>query len=214
MTREQALMNMFKDMHNALGDSHWWPGDTPFEIMIGTVLVQNTNWKNVEKAIANLKAAQIHTPQDMRNISADDLAELIRPAGFFRVKTDRLQHVLRYLKSYNDDFDFLKTGSLHSRREELLAVKGIGPETADSILLYALDFPVFVVDAYTKRMFNRHGMLPEDVFYPEMQDYFMDVLPADTKLFNEFHALIVRVGKEWCKKSRPLCSECPLSSYL
>ena len=214
MSREQKLTKIFHDMHNALGDSHWWPADSPFEIAVGAVLTQNTNWKNVAKALDNLKEVNALTPSTMRQLHQEELAELIRPAGFFRVKADRLRHLLEYLESYNDDFEYLKTGTLPQRRDELLAVKGIGPETADCILLYALDFSVFVVDAYTRRLLSRHGLLPADVHYSEMQEFFMDVLPPDVQMFNEYHALIVRVGKDWCRKSKPLCETCPLYNHL
>ena len=214
MDREQKLTAMFHDMHEAMGDSHWWPADSPFEIAVGAVLTQNTNWKNVDKALDNLKQSGVLSPSAMRELTVEELAELIRPAGFFRVKANRLKHLLSYLEKYDDDFEYLKSGSLHTRREQLLSVKGIGPETADCILLYALGFPVFVVDAYTRRMLSRHGLLPADVHYAEMQEFFMDVLPADVQMFNEYHALIVRLGKDWCRKSKPLCKSCPLYNHL
>lgn len=208
-------MEYFKALSEKIGPCNWWPGETPFEIAVGAILVQNTNWTNVEKAIHNLKINDGLTPQGLRKFSIDELQELIRPSGFFRMKAARLNNFLDFLdhnsaKCITD----LETFETFELREKLLAVNGIGPETADSILLYALNKPVFVVDAYTKRIFNRHMMIHEEIDYHELQDFFMDVLECDVKLFNEYHALIVTTAKNWCKKSKPDCGNCPLNKFL
>jgi len=198
-----------------LGPSNWWPGETRFEICVGAVLTQNTNWKNVEKAIHNLKEHQLLSPQRMFSIEQGHLAELIRPAGYFRVKAQRLKNFLSFLHINHElNIDSLLNQETPILRETLLQVKGIGPETADSILLYALNRPVFVIDAYTKRIFDRHGLIDYRASYSDIQKFLMDQLPLDYALYNEFHALLVRAGKQWCKKSKPLCSKCPLGSLL
>lgn len=209
-------------MHDALGPSNWWPGDSPFEIATGAILTQNTNWTNVEKAIANLRDDALLTPAAMARLSEDELAERIRPAGFFRLKANRLNNFLRFLKERAPspdalsvpDMDFLRTQDMDALRHDLLSVKGIGPETADCILLYALEYPSFVADAYTARLLHRHGHLPAEAPYDELRDFFMDAIPPDVLRFNEYHALIVRVGKNWCKKRAPKCDECPLRGFL
>ena len=206
---------MYKAMLEALGPSDWWPGDTPFEIAVGAVLTQNTNWKNVEKAITKLKQADSLTPQAMYALRPNELAELIRPAGYYNVKTTRLRHFLEFLRDEADwDMKNLKGGELYDMRPKILGINGIGPETADAILLYALEYPTFVVDAYTHRMLGRHGLTYEGTDYHELQSIFMDALPEDVALYNEYHALIVRVGKDWCKKKSGLCDTCPLRSFL
>lgn len=215
MSRKSLLLSMFDAMSAALGPSHWWPGDGPFETAVGAVLTQNTNWGNVEKAIANLKQAQVMTPEALYALSEDETAELIRPAGYFRVKTVRLKNLLTVMhEEFELDFERPKEHDMLKLREMLLAVKGVGPETADSILLYAWGKPSFVVDAYTRRILSRHGLLPPDVSYDEVQEYFMDVLPGDEALYNEYHALIVRTAKEWCVKKAPKCNGCPLEPFL
>lgn len=215
MKQADKLIGMHDTMLDALGPSHWWPGDTPFEIAIGAILTQNTNWKNVEKAITNLKNNGLLSAKAMYALDPNEIAELIRPAGYYNIKTKRIRNFLEFLKA-EADFDLLqlKKQSLEDLRPKILRVNGIGPETADSILLYALDFPTFVVDAYTNRMMNRHGLAYEGIDYHELQALFMDALPEDVALYNEYHALIVRIGKDWCKKSKGLCETCPLQSYL
>ncbi len=205
---------------HALGPSGWWPGETPFEVAVGAILTQNTNWGNVEKAIAALRAARALSPEAMRRLTPEALAGLIRPAGYFRVKAARLGHFLDFLAAEaGDALDDLALGYLGRQelprlREKLLAVRGIGPETADSILLYALAKPSFVIDAYTARLAQRHGLAPEETNYHDLQDIFTSALPEDVALYNECHALIVRAGKEFCKKSRPRCGDCPLGAFL
>lgn len=215
MNREKLLMDMFAAMQEVLGNSEWWPADDAFEVMVGAVLTQNTNWKNVEKAIQTLKQQNVLTPQALLALPQDELAGLIRPAGYYNVKAKRLQNVLRWFHDIvKCNFTALETYTTEELREELLTVNGIGQETADSILLYALNRPSFVVDAYTRRIFNRHSLVSEDIYYEELRDFFMDVLPEDTQLFNEYHALIVRVAKEWCLKKAPRCESCPLKIFL
>ena len=215
MDREKLLMEMFTAMQEALGTSEWWPAESSFEIMVGAVLTQNTNWKNVEKAINNLRDAGLLSAQAIHDLPQDTLAALIRPAGYYNVKAKRLQNLLRWFKEASDfsfsDLDFMDTPAL---RAELISVNGIGHETADSILLYAFKRPSFVVDAYTRRIFNRHGLIDEGIYYEDLRDYFMDVLVEDAAFFNEYHALIVRVAKKWCLKNKQLCETCPLCRFL
>ncbi len=215
MNRRNLLMNMFQAMLDGLGPSHWWPGETPFEVAVGAVLTQNAAWSNVEKAIANLKAAGVFDPRLLHALPDARLAELIRPSGYFRLKAGRLKNLLAFLKNEcGYDLRALAGRDLASVRENLLAVRGIGPETADSILLYALDYPTFVVDAYTRRLLSRHGLVPEEATYEEMREFFMDVLDHEARLFNEYHALIVRTGKSWCRKGQGQCADCPLGRFL
>ena len=210
-----TLNTMFEAMLESLGPSHWWPGDTPFEIAVGAILTQNTNWQNVEKAIANLKDADLLSPEAMYGLPPGELAELIRPAGYFNIKAKRLRNFLGFLgEEAGFDIESLKEFTLEELRPKVLGINGVGPETADSILLYALEFPTFVVDAYTYRMMLRHGLAWDDMDYHELQGLFMDALPEDVALYNEYHALIVRVGKDWCKKKAGLCDSCPLKPFL
>ncbi|WP_446009526.1 endonuclease III domain-containing protein [Candidatus Electrothrix sp.] len=194
------------------GPQHWWPGDTPFEIMVGAILTQNTNWQNVEKAIANLKMAGVLSLPAMAVLEKEKLAEYIRPAGYYNIKAGRLQNLFAMIaEQWDNDLEYLLQQPVAVLREQLLSVKGIGPETADSMVLYAAEQPVFVVDAYTHRILSRHGLIPEDADYFQIQEIFMDSLEEDTVLFNEYHALLVQVGKNFCKKSKPKCGECPLA---
>lgn len=215
MRRETTLTAMYDAMLDALGPSGWWPGETPFEIAVGAILTQNTNWKNVEKAIANLREAGALDARVMDALPPDRLAELVRPSGSFRVKAGRLKNLLALLR---DECGYAVTAlagrELDELRPLLLSVKGVGPETADSILLYALDKPTFVVDAYTRRILGRHALIPEDIGYEELRAFYMDVLPEDAALYAEYHALIVRVGKHYCRKRVPLCAQCPLCPFL
>jgi len=206
---------MYAAMHAALGPSRWWPAQTPFEVAIGAILTQNTNWNNVQKAIDNLRANDLLSAQRL-SLASDALLEAcIRPSGFFRQKTLKIRHFLRFLEQQGAlDMDGLREIPTDRLRADLLAVKGIGPETADSILLYALNRPVFVVDAYTARICQRHALVPEEVSYHELQELFMNHLDADPVLYNEFHALLVRVGKDWCRKRTPRCPGCPLRDFL
>ena len=215
MNRQSLLMNLFQAMLDTLGPSRWWPGDTPFEVAVGAVLTQTASWANVEMAIANLKTAGVFEPKLLHDLPDARLAELIRPSGYFRLKAGRLKNLLGFLKAEcGYDITALAGRDLPGMREKFLTVRGIGPETADSILLYALDYPTFVVDAYTRRLLTRHGLIPEEAAYDEMREFFMDVLDPDPRLFNEYHALIVRTGKTWCKKASGRCADCPLKRFL
>lgn len=209
------LLQAYEQLFSAFGPQHWWPGDSPFEIMIGAVLVQNTAWRNVERAIENLRAAGVMEPHALYALPPAELAELIRPAGYFQVKAKRLRNLLKFLI---DEFDgslaAMFGASLATLREQLLAIHGIGPETADAILLYAGGLPTFVVDTYTHRILARHGWIGYDADYHEIKDHFESALPADAPLYNEYHALLVRVGKDCCKRTAPKCESCPLVGLL
>lgn len=199
----------------AFGPQHWWPGDTPFEVMVGAVLTQNTAWTNVEKAIANLKAADALSCPAILDLETPALADLIRPAGFFNVKAKRLRALCAFLRDEGVAVApelLADTAPLPRLRHKLLAVHGVGEETADSILLYALNQPSFVVDAYTRRIFTRLGLLAGDETYAHIQALFQRHLPAGLSLYNEYHALIVALGKDFCRP-KPRCSPCPLAGY-
>ena len=210
MRKTKALLQIYQKMFDALGPRHWWPGETPFEVIIGAILTQNTNWSNVEKAIKNLKMAGKLSPEGIYGLSITELAELIKPSGFFNVKAKRVKAFISWLFSrYEGNLSKMFAQDLQSLRSELLAVKGIGPETADSILLYAGNMPTFVVDAYTHRIFSRHELIPEESTYDEMKSFFEENLPKDVQLFNEYHALLVNIGKMFCKPKK-VCEPCPL----
>lgn len=203
----------FHKLYNYFGPQHWWPAKTPFEVMIGAILTQNTNWGNVERAIANLRAAEVLTPQRIYSTTLQRLRRLIRPAGFYNQKARRLKAFSRFLiDRYGESIAKMRREETTKLRGELLALDGIGPETADSILLYALGKPVFVIDAYTRRVFSRHGFLSEKHGYSDWQEFFEGSLPRDVSLYNEYHALIVKLAKTFCRK-RPNCDECPLADF-
>ena len=214
MGKGKTLLTYYKKLYKRFGPRHWWPGETPFEVMVGAILTQNTNWVNVEKAIANLKAYNVLSPKRLYEIDISILASLIRPAGYFNIKAKRLKAFIKwFMESYDGKIEKLKTVDTATLREQLLSVKGVGNETADSILLYALDKPTFVVDAYTYRVFSRHRLIPEETTYEEIKDFFESNLKRDLKLFNEYHAQIVEVGKTFCR-TKPLCDKCPLKQFL
>ena len=203
-------MQIYETLLGHYGPRHWWPAETPFEVVVGAILTQNTAWKNVEKAIRNLKQLIPLTPQALLTLPEATLSEAIRPSGYYRQKARRLRNFLgmladRYECRLGSLFD-LPTEAL---REELLTLSGIGPETADSILLYAAGRPVFVIDTYTLRILSRHELLSDETSYAEAQQWITDHLPEDIELFNEFHALLVNVGKDYCRP-RPRCEGCPL----
>jgi len=206
----ETLAEIYELLFERFGRQHWWPGETPFEIIVGAILTQNTNWGNVEKAIANLKAADLLGPQQLHAVEQSELAELIRPAGYFNIKAKRLKSFINWLfDNYGGDLGRLEAVGTEQVRQELLGITGIGRETADSILLYALDREVFVVDAYTARVAVRHGLIEPETDYEQLRELFESNLPRDRQMFNEYHALLVRVGKEYCRpKAR--CSGCPL----
>jgi endonuclease III related protein len=199
----------------AHGPQHWWPGRTRFEIIVGAILTQNTSWTNVERAISNLRTARMLSPQAIRRVRSTRLAQLLRPSGYFRQKTKTLKSFVNFLyDSYGGSLSRLFAAPTAVLRDQLLALRGIGPETADSILLYACKHPVFVVDAYTRRIFERHAQVHAKLTYDEIRRMFESSLPADRQLFNEFHALIVHVGKNYCRPNHPRCSQCSLSRFL
>lgn len=208
------LPRIYRDLHGAFGHQDWWPGETPFEIMVGAILTQNTAWTNVELAIANLKKAGVLSPRKMRRLLRRRLARLIRPAGYFNVKARRLHAFVDFLfTEYGGNLRRMFREEPQRLREKLLAVNGIGPETADSILLYAGEMPSFVIDAYTKRIFGRHGLQTQEADYATWKALFEKALPKDVALYNDFHAQIVHLGKHHCK-TRPVCRGCPLEKYL
>ena len=204
---------MYKLLLDNFGTQHWWPGDGLFEMMTGAILTQNTSWSNVEKAIDNLKSRDLLSIKTLFDLTEEELARLIKPAGYFNVKARRLKNLVRFLiDKYEGDLDKFIKEDIYQLREGLLSVNGVGPETADSIILYAAEKPVFVIDTYTHRILSRHNMVEGQVTYDELQALFMDNLPAETGLFNEFHALIVITGKEYCRKN-PKCDICPLKDW-
>jgi endonuclease-3 related protein len=208
---EVSLLDLYRILFRSFGPQGWWPGETSFEVAVGAILTQNTKWMNVERAIVNLRKEGVLSPRKMAGISRKHLASLIRPAGCFNVKADRLRHFLRYLDvSHGMSMKHLAALPSIRLREELLDLKGIGPETADSILLYAAGHSSFVIDAYTRRIFSRHGFIEVGVTYDCLQDFIVHRIPVDAGLYNEFHALLVKLGKEYCRLRRPRCGECPL----
>jgi len=213
----KILDSIYERLYSAFGPQDWWPGDTPFEVSVGAVLTQNTNWTNVEKAIANLKRAKALSARRIHLMPSEQLASLIRPAGYYNVKARRLKAFVEFLGSrYSFSMKSMARRKVSALREELLGVNGIGQETADSILLYALGKPVFVIDAYTKRVLSRHGLLEYGQPYEAFQGLFHKSFLKNKRkdgvvpFFNEYHALFVMTGKTFCRPSRPMCGECPL----
>jgi endonuclease-3 related protein len=217
--RVPALQNSPRRYYDVLfaayGPQHWWPGRTNFEIVVGAILTQNTSWSNVEIAMRNLRREKLLAPGAIERASLPRLAKFTRSSGYFRQKAKKLKSFVRFLRSeYGGSLNRMFRSPTAVLREKLLTVHGIGPETADAILLYAAKHPVFVVDAYTRRMLERHGLTAPTQGYEEIRQLFERSLPNDVSLYNEFHALIVRNGKEYCRRSNPRCSECPLHSLL
>jgi len=212
--KKKIVKDIYKRLFSVAGPQYWWPGDTPFEIIVGAILTQNINWGNVEKAIKNLKQAGVLSPKALNALSLTQLASLIKPAGYFNVKAGRLKNFMNFLfATYKGSLRAMARQDLPKLRQELLDVNGIGPETADSILLYAFQKPIFVVDAYTKRVLSRHGLVESDAEYQGIQDLLMGSLKPDVQLFNEYHALIVHTGKYFCK-TKPQCEKCPLNKAV
>lgn len=214
MAGKNAFAEVYTLLYEHFGPQGWWPGETSIEVVVGAVLTQNTNWVNVTKAIANLRAAGLLSLADLLGLSQDDLANYIKPSGYYNIKAKRLKNLLQMIEErYEGDLERLLNDETRSARENLLSVQGIGPETADSILLYAGGHPVFVVDAYTHRIFSRHGLIAEESDYHSIQEEFEHRLPQDIPLYNEYHALLVMLGKHFCKKTKPLCGQCPLKGF-
>jgi endonuclease-3 related protein len=209
------LLRYYEAMAGALGPMHWWPAQTPFEVIVGAILTQSTAWGNVERAIANLRAAGLLTPTAILRVRTARLATLVRPSGYFRQKAKKLKAFVRFLQEgYGGSLNRMFLTPTSELREKLLSVHGIGPETADSILLYAGNHPVFVVDAYTHRIFGRHGITDGKADYERVRALVETSIPQRPELFNELHALIVNTGKNWCRKAAPRCEECPLRPLL
>ncbi len=209
----KLLKELYEKLWQVFGPQGWWPGETPFEVALGAILTQNTNWGNVARAIAALKDRDLLESQALHDLPEAELAGLIRPAGYYNLKARRVKNFLAVLcDRYQGSMEALAGEELEKVRPELLAVKGIGPETADSILLYALNKPTFVVDAYTFRILSRHHLVPESCDYAELRQLFMDRLAADVGLYQEYHALLVRLGKEFCRP-RPRCEACFLNGW-
>ena len=207
---KKILTKIYRKLYKAYGPQRWWPGETSFEVMVGAILTQNTSWGNVEKAIQKLKGKGVLNPEGIHRLEKRELAPLIKSSGYYRIKADRLKAFMDFLyEEFDGNLKKMRKKKLEELRDRLLGVKGIGPETADSILLYGLKKSIFVVDAYTKRILSRHGMISEKAPYEEVQKMFMDHLPHDETLFNEYHALFVHLGKMVCRKI-PRCDTCPL----
>ena len=209
----RRLAEIFTRLLEHYGPLRWWPAETPFEVCVGAILTQNTAWTNVERAISALRSSAMLTPEALHQVEPQQLAALIRPAGYFNVKSRRLKDFLAWLFAHHGgSLERMFAGDWRTLRGELLQVAGIGPETCDSILLYAGQQPTFVVDAYTRRLFHRLGLLPERAGYEQTRALFMENLPADLPLFNEYHALIVEHCKRFCRV-KPRCDGCPLANH-
>ncbi len=209
------LMEYFEAMSDVLGPMRWWPARTPFEVIVGAILTQNTAWTNVERAIANLRRERLLSIRAIEQVSTQRLGRLVRSSGYFRQKTKKLKAFVRFLRvEFGGSLKRMFATPTEDLRLKLLAVHGIGPETADSILLYAGLHRIFVVDAYTRRILSRHSLANGKEDYDEIRILFEDQLPRDVQIYNEFHALIVNTGKNWCRAKNPLCNECPLGSFL
>jgi endonuclease-3 related protein len=210
----RILLSIHRCLTDFFGPLYWWPGDSELEIMIGAILTQNTNWQNVSKAIKNLKENNLLDTKALVEIDEKILANLIKSCGYYNLKAKRLKNFIYFFyKEYDGSAEKMFSKDFWMLRKELLSINGIGTETADSILLYAGNKPIFVVDAYTKRVFRRHKIISEKDDYEQIQRYFMEKLPSDYQLYNEFHAQIVMVGKQYCKKSVPNCQDCPLAEF-
>ncbi|MBU0467859.1 MAG: endonuclease III domain-containing protein [Candidatus Omnitrophica bacterium] len=208
--KRKALNQIYKRLFDVYGKQKWWPAKTKFEVIVGAILTQNTNWVNVEKALDNIRAEGLLRFKALDSIAIEKLALLIKPAGYYNIKAKRLKNFIGFFSSeYQGSLKKMGSEKPDILREKLLRVNGIGPETADSILLYAIDVPIFVVDAYTKRIFSRHGLVKQEDDYYVIQKFFMDNLERNGKVFNEYHALIVKLAKEHCRV-KPQCEKCPL----
>lgn len=206
-----TLLDVYHRLLDRYGSQHWWPADSPFEVIIGAILTQSAAWGNVEKAVINLKIGGVLSPGALRRLAVEELAGLVYPSGYYNVKAGKIKSFVHWLgERYDDNLDRLFALDIPLLRQELLSVHGVGQETADSIILYAAHKPVFVIDAYTRRIMGRLGLAPRTNSYAAFQGLFMQHLPRDESLFNEYHALFVRHGKDNCRKS-PLCGQCCLT---
>lgn len=210
---KRKLNQVFCRLYSAFGAQHWWPADNPFEVIVGAILTQNTNWANVSRAIGVLKEKKLLNPKKLYQLKTNKLAGLIKSAGYYNIKAARLKNFLKFFfDTYAGEIKSIASQNPEKLRSQLLAVNGIGCETADSILLYAFNKPIFVVDAYTKRILLRHKLIGKEADYSAVQNIFMRNLDKDIKKFNEFHALLVKLGKDYCRKQNPKCRICPLWS--
>ncbi|MDD5119716.1 MAG: endonuclease III domain-containing protein [Candidatus Omnitrophica bacterium] len=209
---KRKLSRIFRRLYSAFGRQYWWPAQSAFEVMVGAILTQNTSWSNVEKAIASLKKKKLLDAEKIYKLPSKKLSGLIRPAGYYNIKAARLKNFLKFFfDNYSLSLEKISSVDLGTLRRQLLGVNGIGQETADSILLYALNKPIFVVDAYTKRILLRHKLIKAGADYFSVQEVFMKNLKNNAGLFNEYHALLVKLGKEYCHKRSPKCEACPLN---
>ena len=205
----KSLKNIYQTLYNHFGPQHWWPGDTPFEVIVGAILTQQTSWNNAEKAIKNLKKENLLDSKKLHDIKNEKLERLIKSSGYYRQKTKKLKNFMNFLwENYDGSLEKLFDQPIPKLRKNLLSINGIGKETADSIILYAANKPIFVIDSYTVRLINRLGITQEKD-YNKIQELFQKNLSQYVHLFNEYHALIVHLGKNYCKK-KPRCDECPL----
>ena len=212
MQKKDILLKIYNSLYNYFGPLKWWPGDTPFEIMVGAILTQNTSWSNVEKALDNLKKENLLEPRKLYYLHQEELAQLIKPSGYYNIKARRLKNFINlFINDFEGSAEKMFSGDSGELRKKLLNVNGIGPETADSILLYAGKKPFFVVDAYTKRVFSRHKLISKDSTYYQIQEFFSQNLDGNVELFNEFHAQIVMLGKTICSSKNPDCAKCPIA---
>lgn len=209
--REQ-LMEIYHRLYRHFGPRHWWPAETPFEVIVGAILTQNVSWRSAAAAIKNLKEADLLSLPGILSCEEAELAALVRPARYHFQKAKKLQAFCQVVQEeYRGDLEAFLSQELEPLRRRLLRIYGIGPETADAIILYAAGKPIFVIDAYTHRIFNRLGFFPEKISYREMQRFFMEHLPPEVPLYNEYHAQIDALGHHLCLKRSPRCSPCPLS---
>ena len=207
----QVLLNIYHRLMARYGPQYWWPAQEPFEMIVGAILTQSAAWRNVEKAIANLKAARALSPKALRRLSLSEVAALIHPSGYYNAKAVKLKSLAHWLgKYYDDNLNKLFICNTDYLRQQLLSIHGVGRETADSIILYAARKSVFVIDAYTRRIIDRIGLAPDSNSYIAYQALFMDNLSTDAGLFNEYHALLVCLAKDVCR-SHPLCQQCCLN---
>lgn len=212
--KTRKLLQIYQRLHYTIGPRYWWPADSPFEVIIGAILTQNTSWNNVERAIRALKEKKMLNPLKLYQVKKTFLAKTIKSSGFFNLKAQRIKNFIIFLfKNYQGSIEKMFSETLTPLREKLLKINGIGPETADSILLYAGEKPIFVVDAYTKRILIRHDLISKEAGYSEIQELFMKNLEHDVSMFNEYHALLVYIGKHFCKRV-PKCESCPLKGVL
>ncbi len=208
----QTLLDIYHQLVVRYGPQNWWPAEEPFEVIVGAILTQSAAWSNAEKAIDNLKSAKVLSPGDLRQLPLSELARLVHPSGYYNAKALKLKSFANWLGNhYADDLNKLMAADTYHLRQQLVSVHGIGQETADSILLYAVSKPIFVIDAYTRRIINRIGLAPKNSSYTAYQELFMNNLPIDVRLFNEYHALLVYLAKSVCR-SYPLCQQCCLNN--